>query len=269
MMNGLEDRRVLITAGAGGIGHAIALEFAAAGSRVHVVDVNADAVEEFRASASWAHRGAFSSGDVSDESAVALMMRHQQERFGGIDVLVNCAGIKGPTGPVETLELGDWRECLAVNLDATFLCCKHAVPLLLEASDASIINISSTAGWHGYPLRTPYASAKWAVIGLTKSLAMELGPRGVRVNAICPGSVSGTRMDRVITEEAREKGVSEDMIRQSYAQSVSLRTFIDPEDIARTAVFLASAGARRITGQAISVDGHLESLGGVDDDFTW
>ena len=264
-MNGLEDRRVLITAGAGGIGRAIALEFAAAGSRVHVVDVDAEALRGLRASVSWAGRGAFSPGNVSDEPTVARMMRHQQERFGGIDVLINCAGIKGPTGPVETLELADWRECLAVNLDATFLCCKHSVPLLLEACDPSIINISSTAGWHGYPLRTSYASAKWAVIGLTKSLAMELGPRGVRVNAICPGSVTGERMDRVITEEAREKGVPEDRVRQNYTRGVSLRTFIDPEDIARTALFLASPAARRITGQAISVDGHLESPGGVHD----
>lgn len=263
-MTGLEDRSVLITAGAGGIGLAIAHEFAAAGCRVHVVDLDADAVERLRTSAPWARQGAFSPGDVSDEATVARVMRHQRERFGGLDVLVNVAGTKGPTGPVETLAFGDWRECLAVNLDGTFLCCKHAVPMLLEADEGSIINISSTAGWHGYPLRTPYASAKWAVIGLTKSLAMELGPRGVRANAICPGSVRGERMDRVIADEAVEKGISEDMVRQHYARGVSLRTFIDPGDIARAALFLASPGACRITGQSLSVDGHLEVLGGVE-----
>ena len=144
------------------------------------------------------------------------------------------------------------------------MCCKHAIALLRQADDGSIINIASTAGWHGYPLRTPYAASKWAVIGLTKSLAMELGPRGVRVNAICPGSVNGARMDQVIADEAREKGVEEAVIRQNYRRNVSLRTFIEPEDIAHTAMFLASSAAQRITGQAITVDGHLEAFGTVD-----
>ena len=262
-MSQFKNCRVLVTAGASGIGLAIARGFAGAGARLHLVDIDPDALERCRDD--WPHADApvISTADVAEEGAVSKVFAQQMATFNGIDVLVNCAGVKGPTGPVESLSLGDWQRCIEVNLQASFLCCKYAVPMMKKRSDGNIVNISSTAGWHGYPLRSPYAAAKWGVIGLTKSLAMELGPSGIRVNAICPGSVTGARMDKVITDEAKEKNLTEKEIREQYTNSVSLRSFIEPEDIADTAMFLASRRASKITGQSISVDGHLESVGGL------
>ena len=193
----------------------------------------------------------------------ARFERHN-ERFGGLEVMVNCAGIAGPTALLEEIALADWRRCVGVNLDGTFLCCRKAIRLMRRAGKGCIINISSTAGWHGYPLRTPYSAAKWAIIGLTKSIAMELGPAGIRANVICPGSIDGGRMDRVIEAEAVRKNLSAEQIREKYTAGVSLRTFIAARDIADTALFLASPAASKITGQVINVDGHLENIGGLD-----
>ncbi|MYD75974.1 MAG: SDR family oxidoreductase, partial [Gammaproteobacteria bacterium] len=183
---------------------------------------------------------------------------------GGVDILVNCAGIAGPTALVEEISLKDWHRCIAVNLDSAFLYCRALIPAMREAGRGCIINISSTAGWHGFPMRSPYAAAKWAVIGLTRTLAMELGPSGIRANVICPGSIDGDRMDRVIADESDQKGVTEEVIRKKYTNSCSLRTFIDAEDIAKMALFLASPGASRVTGQVLNVDGHLENPGSLE-----
>ena len=263
-MSDFTGHRVMITAGAAGIGKAIAGLFARHGALVHVVDIDHQALQSAETISGSKDSTIFSQADVADEPSVKLMFEKQLKYFQGIDTLINCAGIKGPTGPVEKIALEDWRHCLDVNLQATFLCSKYAIPHLKQQGKGTIINLSSTAGWHGYPLRSPYAAAKWAVIGFTKSLAMELGPFGVRANAICPGSVSGERMDRVITDEATQKQISEDQVRLGYTNSVSMRTFIEPEDIADTALFLASKAASKITGQALSVDGNLEDFGGLD-----
>ncbi len=252
-----------MTAGASGIGYAIANCFSQSGAEIHIVDIDQEAVEKVKQSAGLSN-ALFTVADVSDEAAVAEMVSRQNTHFDGIDVLINCAGIKGPTGATEDLDLSDWQRCLEVNLQSTFLCSKHVIPLLKPQRSGSIINLSSTAGWHGYPLRSPYAAAKWGIIGLTKSMAMELGVHGIRVNAICPGSVAGDRMDRVIADEANKTGLQESEIRQMYTKGSSMRSFIEAEDIAQTAFFLASEGAKRITGQAISVDGHLENFGGID-----
>jgi NAD(P)-dependent dehydrogenase (short-subunit alcohol dehydrogenase family) len=256
-----ENQNVLVTAGARGIGRFIAASFVKAGANVHVADIDASAVAEFKKS----NPGALASQvDVANESAVDDLFRAQREGHGDLDILVNCAGIQGPTAAVEDIDFSDWRQCVAVNLDAAFLCSRRAVPMMKAKASGNgrgnIINISSTAGWHGYPFRSPYSSAKWAVIGLTKSLAMELGTSGIRVNAICPGTVDGNRMDRVIAAEAKKKGVNEQQIRDEYTQGCSMRTMISGEDIADMALFLASDAASKITGQAINVDGHLESF---------
>ena len=258
-----EGYKVLVTAGASGIGESIAKGFFQRGASVHVVDVDPEAIKQFQTNFPK-DSVRCTTADVSNEQLVKDVFASQVENLGGIDVLINCAGIKGPTGAVEDILLRDWQRCIEVNLQGTFLCSKYAVPHMKEQKSGSIINLSSTAGWHGYPLRSPYASAKWAVIGFTKSLAMELGPFGVRANAICPGTVDGARMDQVISDEASAKGLSEAQVREGYTKGVSLRTMIDAEDIAQTAMFLASNAANKITGQYISVDGHLENVGGLD-----
>jgi len=254
------DQRVLITAGASGIGKCIAESFLAQGARVHIADVDARAVAELQQSSPSIEA---SSADVADEGAVDALFEKQLEDFGGIDCLINCAGIKGPTARLEDVSLADWRRCHAVNLDATFLCSRRALPMMRQSQSSlrpSIVNIASTAGWHGYPQRSAYSSAKWAVIGLTKSLAMEVGEHGIRVNVICPGTVAGERMMRVVDDESAQTGVHRDAILDAYRRACSMRELIQPEDIAAMALFLCSAAAARITGQIMNVDGHLESF---------
>ncbi len=257
------EQRVLVTAGASGIDRAIAEAFVANGARVHIADIDTSAIDAMCA----ANPDVTSSvTDVADEHEVARTVDEAVNALGGeINVMVNCAGIGGPASFVEDLSHDDWRRCIAVNLDGTFLFTRAVAASMKAAGSGSIINISSTAGWHGYPLRSAYSSAKWAIIGFTKSMAMEMGPSGVRVNAICPGSINGSRMDTVIANEAKVKGVSEETIREHYTKSCSLRTFIDAEDIADMAVFLASPAAKRVSGQVISVDGNLENPGGLDE----
>jgi NAD(P)-dependent dehydrogenase (short-subunit alcohol dehydrogenase family) len=258
-MQGLAGKRVLVTAGGAGIGRAIATAFLAERARVWICDIDPEALAETRSA--HPELGA-SRTDVADASAVDAMFEALRQAFGGLDFLINNAGIAGPTGPVETLGPAAWRRCVAVNLDGAFLCARRAVPLLKAAGGGAIVNISSTAGLMGYPLRTPYAAAKWAVIGLTRSLAIELGPFDIRVNAICPGSVEGARMARVIRAEAAVRGITEDEVRQAYARTTSLGSFIPPEHIAAMALLLCSDLGASITGQAIAVDRNTETLSG-------
>ncbi len=240
-------RRVLITAGAGGIGLAMARAFVATGARVWVTDVDDSAL----AALPEGIRG--DAVDVADEAAMAVLLARIGREWGGLDVVCANAGIKGPTASVAEMPLEGWRECLAVNLDGAFLTAKHAIPLM--GRGGMVLFTSSTAGIYGFPYRSPYAAAKWAVIGLMKTLAMELGPKGIRVNAILPGSVNGPRIDRVFADEAVAKGMTPDAVRAGYEQGTALRSLVDPEDIANMAIFLASDGARLVSGQAITVDG--------------
>jgi NAD(P)-dependent dehydrogenase (short-subunit alcohol dehydrogenase family) len=198
--------------------------------------------------------------DVSDEVQVARLFEVALQTLGGLDILVNNAGIAGPTALIEDISLQDWRQCLGVNLDATFLCARQAARILRKQGSGSIVNMASTAGLYGFPRRAPYASAKWAIRGLTKTLAQELGPAGVRVNCICPGSVAGERIDRVIAAEAKKTGQSEDEVRTFLAQSASLKTFILAQDIADMIVFVTSEKGARISGQDLIVDGNTETL---------
>lgn len=255
------DQTVLITAAGDGIGNAIARAFHSAGAKVHAVDIDEGAVDTMRTVFPDMH---CTVADVADPAAVARVFETQQKTFGGVQVLINCAGIAGPTAPVEEVTVEDWRRCIVVNLDATFLCCRSAMTVMRAAGGGCIINLSSTAGWHGFPLRAPYAAAKWGVIGFTKSIAMEAGPAGIRANVICPGCVDGARMERVVAAEAARKNLSESQVRKNYTAASSLRTFVTGDDIADAAMFLASPAASKMTGQVINVDGHLESFGGVD-----
>lgn len=250
-------QRVMITAGGSGIGWVVAKAFAAGGAKVHVCDVDADALSK---AAKERPEIATTVVDLTDEAAIDRWFDDALGDLGGLDVLVNNAGTKGPTGYVEALKLEDWRNCLSVCLDAQFLCARRAVPVMKGQRSGSIINLSSTAGLYGFGLRTPYAAAKWAVIGFTKSLAIELGSFDVRVNAICPGIVEGARMDRVIEAETQIRGLAFDAIQTEYVQSQSIKRFVKPEEIADLCLFLASPAAKMISGQAIAVDGNTETF---------
>jgi NAD(P)-dependent dehydrogenase (short-subunit alcohol dehydrogenase family) len=177
--------------------------------------------------------------------------------WGGLDTLCANAGIAGPTALVEDVALEDWRRCLAVNLDGAFLAAKYAAPMMKRQKSGVMLITSSTSGLHGYPHRSPYASAKWAVIGLMKTLAMELGPFGIRANALCPGAVEGPRMEAVMAREAAAKGLTRQQIYDAYTSGSSMRTWVTAADIAQMALFLASPEARFVSGQVISVDGHI------------
>lgn len=252
------EKNVIVTGAGSGIGRAIAEIFAREGARVVVCDIDPGSVREMDREADGIR--AFRA-DVGQESDVDQLFDAALEHFDGrLDVLVNNAGVGGPTGGIESMAFGDWESTFEVNVHSAFLCIRRAVPVMKQAGHGNILNVSSTAGFMGYPLRTPYAAAKWAINGLTKSLAMELGPHGIRVNAICPGSVDGSRMDHVIRHEAKALGVDESEVRRGYVRQVSMRTFMDAGDIGETAVFMCSDRASKMSGQILAVDGHNETL---------
>jgi len=249
--------RVLVTAGAAGIGEAFAKAFADAGARIFICDVDAAALEAFRA-----RRPAIGATvtDVSDPRQVDRLFAEAEAFLGGLDVLINNAGIAGPTAPVEDIAIADWDRTIAVDLNGMFYCTRRAVPLLKAAGGGSIINLSSVAGRLGFPLRTPYSAAKWAVVGFTKSLAIELGPSNIRVNAIQPGVVEGERIERVIAAKAKALGLGHEEYRRQILSKVSLRRSVSPVDIANMALFLATDAGRNVSGQALSVCGNVETL---------
>ncbi len=259
MIQGLEGKRAVVTAGAGGIGRAIAEALAGAGARVHICDTDAGAMED---AARVIPGLGFTLADVADPAAVDRLFDEALDGLGGLDILVNNAGIAGPSAPVEEVSPEDWRRTIAVGLDGAFLCARRAVPPLKSAGGGCIVNMSSSAGVMGFPNRSPYAAAKWGVVGLTKTLAMELGPHNIRVNAICPGSVEGARIDGVIAADAAARGLSEAEVREAYVRQVSMRTFVTAQDIANMVLFICSDAGAKISGQALSVDGNTESLGG-------
>jgi NAD(P)-dependent dehydrogenase (short-subunit alcohol dehydrogenase family) len=253
----MSGKTILISGAASGIGRSIAEAFIADGAQVHICDASSNTIAEFleaNPSATATH------ADVSSTADVDRVFADFSEQYGELDILINNAGISGPSAAVEDVATDAWDQCLAVNLSGAFYMTKHAVPLLKRAGGGSIINMSSSAGLFGTPMRSPYAASKWGLIGLTKTWAMELGPHNIRVNAVCPGCVSGPRIDGVIDRDARERGVSPEEIRDVYQRQSSMRTFVSPEEITDTVLFLASEKAGKISGQAMSVDGHTETL---------
>jgi NAD(P)-dependent dehydrogenase (short-subunit alcohol dehydrogenase family) len=251
-----EPLRVIITAAAAGIGRAIADAFVNQGARVHVCDADESAIRAYRSTNSQI---ATARVDVSRQSELDAWLDQALAALGGVDVLVNNAGTKGPTAFVEEIDPQHWRECLAVCLDSHFLCARRIAPVMKQQRSGCIINLSSVAGLVGFGMRTPYAAAKWAVIGFTKSLAIELGPYDVRVNAICPGTVRGERIDRVISAEAQRRGISFDEVAEEYISGQSIKRYVEPGEIADLCLFLASPAGKMISGQAIAVDGHTET----------
>jgi NAD(P)-dependent dehydrogenase (short-subunit alcohol dehydrogenase family) len=253
----LAGKRVLVTAGADGIGLEITRAFAAAGSKVLVCDIQPESLDRLAKELPDVYRCI---ADVSREEAVASMFDVVDQELGGLDVLVNNAGVAGPTGGIETLSLADWERTLAVNLTGQFLCVRQAVPRLRKGSDPSIVNLASAAGHLGMPGRSPYSASKWAVVGLTKTLAIELGGDGIRVNAVLPGAVDGPRIRAVIAAKAKALGKPLEEVTRAYTAQAALGRMVTTRDIANMVLFAASDLAGNVTGQELVVDGHTQAL---------
>ena len=253
----LENQVVLVTAGGSGIGRIIAESYLSLGARLHICDISQSALDETQA----ANPGLTTSlCDVADPEQVEALFAIIESQFGRLDIVINNAGIAGPTALVEEIEIESWRETIDIDLSSIFYVTRLAVPMLKRNGGGAIVNMSSVAGLYGCPMRSPYVASKWAIIGLTKTWAMELGPFNIRVNAICPGSVEGPRIEGVIERDAAGRGVPAEQIRDVYQRQSSLRKFISAEDVANMATFLGSDAAASISGQAMSVDGNTESL---------
>lgn len=248
----LKGKRALVTAGGAGMGRASVLAMHELGAEVVTCDIDATLLQSLPAQVTSIVC------DVSDAEQVDRMF--DQLVPGGLDILVNNAGIGGPTKRVEDITAEEWRTTMAVGIDSQFFCARRAVPVFRAQESGVIINMISAAGIMGYPNRTPYASAKWAVTGFTKTLAMELGPANIRVNGVVPGNVEGERIERVINAHAEKDGLEPAEVRRLYALSTSMQCYIDPEEIAELICFLCSEYGRHISGQIIAVDGHTETL---------
>lgn len=250
-------KKVLVTAGADGLGLEMTRLFHAEGARLLVCDVNAARLEDLKRELPSVRTVV---ADVSDEDSVAAMFREVRDTLQGLDILINNAGVAGPTGFVETLAKADWERTLAVNITGQFLCARLAVPLLKQSRAGVMINLSSAAGHLGFAGRSAYSASKWAVIGFTKSLAIELGAHGVRVNAILPGAVEGPRIRAVIDAKAKTLGRPVEEIAGQYENQAVLGRMVTARDIANMVLFNASEAARSVTGQAIVIDGLTQKL---------
>ena len=253
----LAGKRVLVSAGGSGIGRAVVEGFVAQGANVVTCDINPDFVDDLKTALPNAMAQVV---DVGDEPAVQAFCAAAIDHLGGLDCLVNNAGIAGPTLPVEEIDATDWNACLSICLNSQFYFSKTCIPTLRQSGDASITNLSSAAGKHGFAYRTPYAAAKWGVIGLTKSLAIELGADKIRVNAILPGLVAGDRQRNVLSAKAQRLGKSFDEVEQDAFSYTSIKDYVTAQDIADQIMYLASPSGRRISGQAIAVDGDTKML---------
>ena len=253
----LDGQRALITGAGSGIGKVMAQHFEKAGARIWICDADTNNLEQsLKENPDWNGTPC----DVSEENQVDQLFKEMSDSFGGLEILVNNAGIAGPTAPVEEIDPGEWRRSVGVNLNGAFYCTRLATPLLKNSPKASIINISSVAGRLGFARRLPYASTKWAMIGFTESLAKELGPSGIRVNALLPGIVEGPRLEGVFQARAESEGVPYEEVRDRVLNNVSMKRMVSAGDVAEMAVFLCSEAGKNISGQSISVCGNVENL---------
>ncbi|OUO94411.1 SDR family oxidoreductase [Cloacibacillus sp. An23] len=252
----VEGKRVLITAGSDGIGKAIASAFHGAGARVHICSRTLEKLEKCAAELPGL---TYTVADAARWEDVEAVFRDVERKLGGLDFLINNAGIAGPTARVDEVGVEDWAKTIRTNIDSQFFCTKLAAPMMIAAGGGSIVNLGSTASLFAYPFRTPYAASKWAVIGFTKSVALELGEFGIRANAICPGCVEGPRIEGVIEREAAKLGQTPAEVRDGYLRQTALHTFIDAEDIAGMCLYLCSPMGAKISGQVMVIDGFTEN----------
>src|ERR671930_1368737 len=258
MTRSLEDRIAIVTGAAKGMGRDICLTLARAGAHVTLAAREAGPLKELTGEIEALGRRALAlPTDVTDEAAVRALVERTRDAFGGrIDILVNGAGVTGPVEtPVWEIKADDWDHVLAVNVKGTFLPIKHVLPTMIGQRYGKIVNISGTSGLRGYKLRAAYSSSKWALRGLTRTVALEVGPYNINVNALHPGIVDGPRMDRLCREKARKRGWTPEQVREEYVQEMALRRVTTARNIADAVVFLASDASQNMTGQSITVDG--------------
>ena len=256
----LKSKKIIISAGASGIGWAITKVCVVKGASVYLCDIDPKAINKVRKHPSCNKRIFVSEVDASDETEVIDFFQLVKMKFKKLDALINNVGIAGPTGTIEKLDSTEWENTLHVNVNSHYYFTKQAIPLLKKSKTSSIINISSGAGIMGFPLRSPYAASKWAVIGMTKTLAMELGKYKIRVNAICPGTIKGDRMKRVIRDKAKFTKVSAKRIENDFVSMASMKSWINEEDIGNMCAHLISDEANKVSGQVIAVDGNAERM---------
>ena len=257
MQLSLNGRNAIVTAAGSGIGRRTAELFHEAGARLFVCDIDEAALD----ATVQALPGSFGMVvDVADRAQVDRFMDRALKELNGLDILVNNAGIAGPTGPIEEIDPDDWQRTMDVNLNGLFYCTRRAVPALKQAGGGCIVNLSSAAGRFAFPMRSPYSATKWGVVGVTRTLSMELGPFGIRVNAILPGPVAGPRIEKVLAAKAKARGIGEDEMRAEMLAPISLKEFVTASDIANMALYLCSDAGRHVTGQSLNVDAGTEYL---------
>ena len=248
----LAGRRAFVTAGGDGMGRATVLAMNKLGAKVFTCDIDPSGLETLPDDVeTWVC-------DVTDSDQLDAIF--DEILPDGLDFMINNAGVAGPTALVEHITNDEWRHCMAVCIDAQFFCARRVAPIFKAQQSGAMINLVSGAGILGYPTRSPYAAAKWAVTGFTQTLAMELGPHNIRVNGVVPGNVNGDRMERVIDAHAETDGLDPEVVRRMYAIGTSMQCYVDPEEIADLIVFLCSDYGRHISGQIIGVDGNTETL---------
>ncbi len=254
----LKSKKIIISAGASGIGWSTAKICLSRGATVFICDIENKYLKKVQKHPLNKKKLFVYECDASNENQVSELFKKINKKTKKIDALINNVGIAGPTGSLEKLKSQDWERTIQVDVNSHFYFTKKAIPLIKKSKNGSIINISSTAGILGFPLRSPYAASKWAIIGVTKTLAMELGKYNIRVNAVCPGSIKGERMKRVIRDKAKFTKVSSKKIEKDFISMSSMKKWILEEDIGKMCAFLISDDSSKVSGQVISVDGHTE-----------
>ncbi|HYB90048.1 MAG TPA: SDR family NAD(P)-dependent oxidoreductase [Candidatus Binataceae bacterium] len=254
-MDELKSKVAIITGGGFGIGKQVALVYGKAGAKVAIAARTIGPMEETVQELKRAGvQAIYIPTDVSKEADCARMAAETAKAFGRIDILVNNAGIAGPTKRMTDMSLAEWQETIDIDLTGTWLAARAVLPIMDRQGSGDILNISSGAGRRGYPLRSPYAAAKWAMIGLTQTIAGEWGARNIRCNCICPGAIAGDRIERVMQARAEAMKVPYEQVRGAMLSQAAMRRMATEEEVARVALFLVSALAAGMTGQTLNVD---------------